>query len=66
MRHLCHQRLGQAQETAATGGGFTPGERNLSGDALTLVRRGNARLGLGASLVAVKCRGNPCLQAGYG
>ena len=50
VRHLGHEGLGQAQEPAALGGGFAPGQGDLRADPGPELLRGDPGGGLGAAL----------------
>ncbi|CAH0256542.1 hypothetical protein SRABI26_03281 [Arthrobacter sp. Bi26] len=66
VRHLGDQGFGQAQEPAALGGGFAPGEGDLRANPGTELLRGHALAGLGAALEQVEGHGEACLLRGRG
>ena len=66
VRHLGDQGLGQAQEPAALGGGFAPGEGDLRGDPGAELGRGHPGVGLFAALQQVEGDGQTCLTGSQG
>ena len=66
VRHLGHEGFGQAQEPAAFGGGFAPGQGDLRADPGTDLIRGDAGVGLGAALEQVQLHGEAGLFGGRG
>ena len=65
VRHFGHEGFGQAQEPAALGGGFAPGQGDLRPDPGAEFRRGHPGGGLFAALEQVEGDGEPGL-AGRG
>ena len=66
VRHLGHEGFRQAEEPAALGGGFVPGEGDLRADPGTELLRGDPGVGLGAALEKVERHGEPGLLRGRG
>jgi hypothetical protein len=64
VRHFGDEGFGQAQEAAAAGGGFAPGQGNLRRDALSELRGREAGCALGAPLAGIKRDSDPGLQPG--
>jgi len=66
VRHFGDERFGEAEEPAAAGGGFAPGEGDLSRDAGAELVGREAGVGLFAALPQVKVDGIPGLAGGQG
>ncbi|SDK70368.1 hypothetical protein SAMN04487916_102223 [Arthrobacter sp. ov407] len=66
VRHFGHERLGQAQQPAALGRGFAPGQGDLRADPGTEPLRRDPCGGLLAALEQVERNGDPGLQGGFG
>ena len=66
VRHLGHEGFGQAEEPAALGGGFVPGQGDLRADPGPELLRGDPGGGLGAALEQVEGHGEPGLLGGRG
>ena len=66
VRHLPHQRGGQAEVPAALDGGVVAGERDLGGDAAALLLRGDTLRRLLGPLGGVERHRDPGLRGGRG
>ena len=64
VRHLGHERFREAQEPAALGGGFAPGQGDLRTDPGPELLGGDPGGGLGAALEQVERHGEPGLFGG--
>ena len=64
--HFGDQGLGQAEEPAALGGGFAPGEGDLRADPGAELGRGHPGVGLFAALQQVERDGQTCLTGSQG
>jgi hypothetical protein len=64
VRHFGDEGFGQAQEPAAAGGGFAPGQGDLRRDALSEFSGRDAGCVLGAPLTGLKRDSDPGLQPG--
>ena len=66
MRHLGHEGFGQAEEPAALGGGFAPGQGDLRADPGAELLGRDPEPGLFAALEQVEGHGEPGLFRGRG
>jgi len=64
--HFGDEGLGQAEEPAAFGGGFVPGQGDLRGDAGSEFGRGHPGVGLFAALEQIEGDGQACLPGSQG